>query len=620
VCGPSREPQRGWAVGESAFRDSSGQVVLPSGNPTSDPYVSVFQLVGPADGGDGLSFEAADLGAIYFAGAAIPFDSPVTVAGRQFLGAYWLPAVTFARRSQNLPRPTFEVTPSTPLIDPQLVLALDTRQSEALNDGFVPTVTAQRDTGVIETWIGGKIGNIAGFTFYIYRSNSSSGPWVGFGISYTNFRPEAPVAFVGMQALTLTAKQTADADAKARAAEHDRQGQVAGLPPADQKPLLEPGVTYMVRATIEWQAERSDRSGGGKVGPTPLPVQEFSFQIAAEGSFGEDPSRIETDESVFDFRGLRRYVSRMLPLDTSNFYLRQDPMLVHYEVGHAEQIASKYGRQIELQIRRTDPPPGQAQSGFVDWRIVDHQLGHLLDLLRLPAVDQRWNSRVRELALQADPCQAPEVGATASAPAQLEPRAHYELRLMALKTNNPADAPVEISRAVFTTSRYNRPADLLGDPGFGGAAPAREVPVNVAGALPALVDGDAVQEAALRALGLDPWPLAKGPGVFSLWELAGQQMLLRGVVVELDEPLHRPDRLRMTGMTAGGLPVPAISRNSAGTRILGLFPAPVVPPAGSIAIQFQEFTPGANPPVAAGAPQSLTVLLSFPPRLQRDFV
>src|SRR5262249_50722653 len=160
---------------------------------------------------------------------------------------------------------------------------------------------------------------------------------------------------------------------KARAAQHDQQGQMAALPPANQKPLLEPGVTYTVRATIDWQAERSDRSGGGKVGPTPLPVQEFSFQIASEGSFGEDPSRIATDESVFDFRGLNRYVSQILPLDASNFCLRQDPMLVHYVVGHAEQMAAKYGRKVELQIRRTDPPPGQTQSGFVDWKLLDHE-------------------------------------------------------------------------------------------------------------------------------------------------------------------------------------------------------------------------------------------------------
>jgi hypothetical protein len=619
VCAPAREPQRGWAVGETAFRDSSGQPVLPSGNPTSDPYVSVFQLVGPADGGDGLSFESADLGAIYFAGAAIPFAAPITVAGRQFEGAYWLPAVTFARPSDNPPRPTFELTPSTPLIDPRLILALDTRQSEGLNDGFVPTVTAQRDTGAIETWIATSIGNIDGFSFYIYRSNSSSGPWVGFGISSANFRPEAPVAVVGMQALTLTAKQTADGDAKARAAQHDQQGQVAALPPASQKPLLEPGVTYTVRATIDWQAERSDRSGGGKVGPTPLPVQEFSFQIASTGSFGEDPSRIETDESVFDFRGLRRYVSQILPLDLSNFWLRQDPMVVHYVVGHAEQMAAKYGRKIELQIRRTDPPPGQTQSGFVDWKLLDHELVHLLDLTQLPAVDQRWNAGVRALAIQADPCQAPEVGATALAPVQLEPRAHYELRLIALKTNNAADAPVEIARSVFTTSHYNGPADLLADPGFGGAAPVRELPVTVTGALPALADGDAVQEAALRALGIDPWPIARGPGLYSLWELAGQQMLLRGLLVELDEPIHRPDRLRVVAMTAGGLPLPAISRSSGGTRILGLFSAPVAPPTASIVIQFQEFAPGTNPPLAAVAPQFLTAVLSFPPRLQRDF-
>jgi hypothetical protein len=616
LCKPPRRPERGWAIGETAFRDSTGRPVLPAADPSTDPLRSTFQMYGPADAGDDLAIEAADLGGFFFPGGAVAFDNPIGVGGRIFAGAYWLPTVTRARQSDMQPKPTFVLTASMPLLDARIILALDTRRSEALNDGFVPDVTGIRDTGAKEFWPPVRIAAVDGFTFYEYRSTGSAGPWVAIRLAHSTFRPEPAAGVLGVEAMTATARDTAKADADARAAEHDRQKQVAATPPGEQKPLLDPGVTYKIRTTLEWQARRSARSGGGTKGPTNFVTREERFRIATEGAFGEDPARVQTDESVFDPRGLTRYVCGMSPADGADFVFRDDPMRVHYAVGYVEALAAKYGRKLELRVRRVDPPPGQTTTGFVDWKMLATILGPLLDMSELPAVDQRWNAEVRNLAIRANPCFAPEVGATATAAVQLEPRAHYELRLMAMKSG---ETPVEIRRVVFTTSRYRDPMGLLVAIGFAGPSPAKEVLVPSTGALPTLGDGDAAQEAAFRALGLDPWPVAKGPAVYALWEPAGQIPWLRGVLLELDEPIHRPGRLEITGLSAGGHTC-FVLRNASGTRVLGLFATPIVPSFGTITVTIQRFVSGTNSSSPDGAPLTLSMPLTLPPMLQRDFI
>jgi len=90
--------------------------------------------------------------------------------------------------------------------------------------------------------------------------------------------------------------------------------------------------------------------------------------------------------------------------------------------------------------------------------------------------------------------------------------------------------------------------------------------------------GDAELDAALAAVGLDPWPLSDEARTSILWLDDAGTWKLGGLLLEAPEPIVRTGRtaLDVTACSYGGISLAQRRRNLAGTRVLLAPPAPLV--------------------------------------------
>jgi hypothetical protein len=242
-----------------------------------------------------------------------------------------------------------------------------------------------------------------------------------------------------------------------------------------------------------------------------------------------------------------------------------------------------------MKLRRTDPPPaslagpgglgGSLPPPLVPMTIVVSLLDKLLlepsDLLLINAA---------EIA----PClDAPAVGGrTLDITAPLDPDADYDLLLVAPPVATPTADSVLITRGHFHTSRYASPAAMLAAmalPTTGAPDPRLPTDALVLPGLPATVPvaNDADFETVLRALGLDPWPLPTLPRLVALWSKT-TPFRLHGIMLETDEPLERPGRMSVTGITLAGTAFQKIVANTATTRMIWMAASPMLVPDDSV--------------------------------------
>jgi hypothetical protein len=289
------------------------------------------------------------------------------------------------------------------------------------------------------------------------------------------------------------------------------------------------------------------------------------------------------DESSFDPRAVARYHLGFDPdgAGAASHFL-DDPILAHFEVDHVEQLLEAYGRELVLEPRRTDPPAGSVAGGA---RLPDIPVTvsrRALDARRLDAVDRRV---AEALAANPDGCLSAEVntgGVTLEAAAPLEPAAEYDLLLSAPRIGDRADASCLVARGHFRTSRFADVPEMLAALGFDSAGRAPLIPYDFVvsdGALFPAADAaasDESLEAALRALGMDPWPVVGFGRTVAIWRpgATADQYLLAGLLLELPEPIERGQRCGVVRAKAGRKVFTPIRRNGAGTRVLLAAPAP----------------------------------------------
>jgi len=360
-------------------------------------------------------------------------------------------------------------------------------------------------------------------------------------------------------------------------------GRAAADEPA-RKDLLEANRSYRINVSWQWQGWIS--SDDQPKPPTVPPegdwqdgaVQTLRFRTAATAvTTGAPPAEL-TDEHAFDPRSLLRYLIAFDPETNSAPHLLDDTLLVHLAIDYGDQLAGLYGRQLQLRLRRTDPPPGSlAGQDHPDDEPISVVWGKLYDAYR-PAGQLRFLQAVR-----AAPClQEPGLGGTTGeVSADLVPGAWYDLMLLATPTAEPDSEDVVISRVNFQASRYRNESDLLGALGFGVPGPtafiAPDALVTAAEPAGALAVGDSDLDAALAAVGLDPWPLSDQARTSILWLDEAGTWQLAGVLLEAPEPIVRTGRtaLDVTGCEYGGQVLSQRCRNVAGTRVLLTPSAPV---------------------------------------------
>lgn len=361
------------------------------------------------------------------------------------------------------------------------------------------------------------------------------------------------------------------------------------------RPLLDANTPYTLE--VHWDVQTwSRRNSKGELteqleppadpwaapGPMHSATTTFHFRTApAVASLSAPPPDI-TNEATFDPRNLSRYLLGLDPGDASAPHFPDAPLRVHFQVEHVSRLLGKYGRTLAVRIRRTDPPAGTVDAGQQALPDLGQGVPATWEPLPIEAL-QPLQRRLQDLATRAPCLKVPRFdGSTLVVRPTLVPGAAYEIQLAAplLSAPGAADAPL-FAQALIRASRYASPRALLDALGLTDPLPAPFLPSEVAVTAPVpgtpLLDDDRALEDTLAVLGLDPWPAPREPRVVLLMQ-PGTPFRLVGVLLEAEEPLHRPGRLELQQaslhrLAANGAPVleaalSVVRRDRSGTRLL----------------------------------------------------
>lgn len=402
------------------------------------------------------------------------------------------------------------------------------------------------------------------------------------------------------------------AQAQDQAAQDELGTEVGGAAGGDgsvpsREVLLEPGETYRIEVDWSWQAWTSNPGGTDSPG-APVAAnwqagarEAFRFRVAAE-ELAPTGTQDGLNEFKFDPRDLTRYLGRTEPADGRDVVFTDDPLWVHFSAGHVEALVDRYGRELVLEVKRTDPPP-QPDAAAMDVAVFPA----LIEIIKVKGVqsviaraEQRINDAVRDAPCLPD---GPAVGGQSIGGRwKLAPNAMYDFNLLAVRKGAPPAArdPVLVNATRFKTSRYATPAALLEAIGFTATGtspvPPEELLLDDAMTLPAggLVVSDGDMAAALAAIGADTLPLpGDRPRTITLWRRSGGSYRIVGFLLDSPEPMRRdaavvvgnaavdsvrvaPDRLTVGGSTF--LPVRATLN---WTRVLFATTSPAAPAEGA---------------------------------------
>ncbi len=466
--------------------------------------------------------------------------------------------------------------------------------------------------------------------------SAALGPWDGFKITSPIGKTVTLVAVCGID------QRAADARANDAAV----QAQLAGLlvnallasPEERREIVLEPGTEYEVLVGWSWQAWQPATTG--QTPPEPDPAA-WSATVTDTLRFATAPDNTLTaevqdglNEYIFDARDVSRYLLAVEPEDGRGVHFTDDPVWVHFDAGHVQQLVEMYGRSLTIEIRRTDPPPQSTPELLAD-AIAPLPLDlawYALASAYAPVGYQRLNDAID----QAAPClpggPAPLGGASLAATAPLEPDAAYDLLVLALKTG---DRPVVLATR-FHTSRYATPREFIDALGYtlptadSPAAPylPDDVVLDEGMTLPGgtFIESDAALDVVLAAVGADtlPLPLHKSRS-HVLWNfdpVAGWQLV--GLLVDSLEPMKRVRtaidtdgvatlgvRLQPTQANVDGVALLPLVANANWTRVVFRPASPIVMTVGEHVLTL-EFTS------AEGAISGARRLRGVPSLLERE--
>lgn len=374
------------------------------------------------------------------------------------------------------------------------------------------------------------------------------GPWNGLVVTTPEGSLVTVLAICGIDQVML---DTRDADQAGR--DHRREEVInqTGTPPTQRRViLLEPGENYEIQVSWSYQVWQSNDQGtdspedppvGNWVTGTP---QAFDFAIAKQEMLTGN-TQDGLNEYVFDARDVNRYLLRVEPADGRTVHFTGDPIWVHFDIGHVEQLLAQYGRKLKIEVKRTDPPPQDSPA----------LLQALLEPLE-PLVTPIWAAgpielmpkgyqRINEAVLAAF-C-LPDIpivgGASLIGKYDLQPEAMYDFNLLAPKTDGTD--PVVVSATRFVTSRYANPNALMEGLGYAitGQSPysvddiLMVTPVTLTGDMEV---SDSLLDGLLRSLGVDTLPLPRTRAIsYIVWHFSSGQWFIDGLLLDSLESLNR---------------------------------------------------------------------------------
>jgi hypothetical protein len=461
--------------------------------------------------------------------------------------------------------------------------------------GTLPRVIGTRE-GATEAWhseiVGAHVEGRHGCVFVRYTPRVA-GPWTRFAVMPYPWFAVSLVRVCGIRHGALVA---AEQDDEAREELQDSWNDAVTGTLLDRHQLLKPDMRYEVhircKAATWVGAQPIDNPPNANTfdfdaPPSGVTVQDapqsFFLRTAAAGALDDDQVPDYVHQHRFDARALMRYLRGFDPVAEDPSHFRGDALLAWFEVEWIVELLDLYGYDLELVVQRTDPPP-TPPSGVgpvifppvtVLWTALAYELRNLAD------------RRMIDAAVDA-PCleDAPHDGATAQVTAPLEPRARYDLVVRARP--RAAGTPIEIARSHFRASRYRTAVELIEATGFGVTTPNPFYPLDllVTAAPPSDVrlGDDALLDAAISSMGMDPFAPAVGPRSVALWQEVSGAWRLVGVMLDSDEalsrgprlvdPLPNPPRLEILRARIAGVPAPAVSElvpvrsNQSATRVL----------------------------------------------------
>jgi hypothetical protein len=396
----------------------------------------------------------------------------------------------------------------------------------------------------------------------------------------------SPLGVVGIGGVTVSARDLAAAENKAIADEVVRQMEAAAAGPKTtpgpnaphQRAILDPGRLYRLDIDTVWSGEISKQNESGQVvsvkkvafGDPETDVYNPKGGIAGTTTrrqlfFRTTPKPVarnttayghaefnlwlRSKQDVFQPEMLQRYLAGYDPGQSEMFRFCDDPLRAHFLQDHIAALAKAYDFDLQVAVQRVD----RAGPAYASPLLMSPNWAFATDREFLGEVDKvRYDNAIASV------CKTPTPGATASVNPPLEPEAWYDIHVQA-KSAKPAFADGKLPGVTFHTSRWRSPPDMLAGLGFtvaGQPAPASVVTGDLAIGdpatfAPAVVEGDdqAFQNG-LQALGLDGWPVAEAPRVSRLWMPTDPgNWRFAGVILESPEPIHRPGRFELGGLS-----------------------------------------------------------------------
>ncbi len=460
-----------------------------------------------------------------------------------------------------------------------------------------------------------------------------AGPWDGFQVRAPRGKTVTLLSVCGVD------QRAADARANDAAVQAHLLGvlvsTVLASPEQRREIVLEPDTEYEVLVSWSyqaWQPESTGQtppntsSGAWTPGTTDAPLR---FRTAPDSTTTAEVQD-GLNEFIFDARDVGRYLIALEPADARGTHFTADPIWVHFNAGHVEQLVEQYGRTLDIEVRRTDPAP-QSTPAALEALLAPLALESFW--LNLPSVYKPTGyQRIDEALLEEADCvpSGPVTdGASLGALAPLEPDADYDLVVVAPRG---ADRPV-VSATRFHTSRYASPREMIDALGYRDAEVSPFLPDDViipdGMALPddGFLEGDAGLDSALAAIDAETLPLPiRNSRSYVMWrftEAIGWQV--EGLLVDSLEPLSRErtvvgtdgdatvgTRIAPLYATVNGVRLELLRANANWTRVLFAPNAPVVLPATSEHVLTLEFT------TSTGAMRGGRRLRHLPSLLERE--
>ena len=324
--------------------------------------------------------------------------------------------------------------------------------------------------------------------------------------------------------------------------------------------ILDPDTTY--RIEIDWDYQswvgQQDTDNAPAVPPEsewqPGETQIFRFRTASEGTLDE-ALQDGPNEHIFNPRDLNRYLLEVEPENGAEVHFTDDPVVFHFAHNHVPNLLAQYQRALDVEIKRTDPPPMPDNSQ--------------LDSARQPLEgDLNWFDLPQDLFIPRDqrlakaladaPClpedAAPVNGGSLAGDFPLAPRAMYDADLIAHRVAD-GSGRVTIHSSRFMTSRYANPDAMIRALGFrtDGTVSAITMAEMVLGAdhtVPSdtTPPSDSAFDAALNGMGLGTLGLPDAPRAFQIWQAdAGGALRMVAVLIDAVEPLRRKASVLQNG-------------------------------------------------------------------------